>query len=289
MSKQKLIRFDWAMKRLLRNKANFDILEGFLTELLGEKIKIISTWESESNKKYRLDKSNRVDVLVEDSKGELIIIEVQNDTEHDFLQRLYFGTATLSLETIDEGKAYGEIRKVISIAIVFFDLGQGKDYIYKGQTTFIGINKGDTLKLNSTQTELYKKELVEQIFPEYYLIKVNQFNDVAKSTLDEWIYFLKNEEIKDEFKAQGIQKAKETFNIMKLSDEDLTEYNQYLDDLRYQKSMFDSSYRAGAIEYRLKIVKQCFKKGMSAEETSEIVDMPLEKIIDIFSQLKEDK
>ena len=28
------IRFDWAMKRLLRNKANFAVLEGFLTTLL---------------------------------------------------------------------------------------------------------------------------------------------------------------------------------------------------------------------------------------------------------------
>lgn len=286
MSKQKLIRFDWAMKRLLRNKANFDILEGFLTELLGEEIKIISTWESESNQKYRTDKYNRVDILVEDSKGELIIIEVQNDTEHDFLQRLYFGTATLSLETIDEGMAYGEIRKVISIAIVFFDLGQGEDYIYKGQTRFVGINKGDTLKLNSTQTELYKKELVEQIFPEYYLIKVNKFNDVAKSTLDEWIYFLKNEEIKDEFRAKGIQKAKKAFSIMKLSEKDRDEYNQYLNDLRYQKSMFDSSYKAGRIERDVEIIKQCYEQNISPEQTSLLLEIPIERVIELYKQFE---
>ena len=289
MSKQKLIRFDWAMKRLLRNKANFDILEGFLTELLGEEIKIISTWESESNKKYRTDKFNRVDILVEDSKGELIIIEVQNDTEHDFLQRLYFGTATLSLETIDEGMAYGEIRKVISIAIVFFDLGQGEDYIYKGQTRFIGLNKGDTLKLNSTQAELYKKKLVEQIFPEYYLIKVNQFNDVAKSTLDEWIYFLKNEEIKEEFKAKGIQKAKEAFNIMKLSEEDKNEYEQYIEDLRYQKSMFDSSYKAGRIERDIEIIRQCYEQKITPEKASLLLQIPIERIVDFYNQFKEKK
>ena len=35
-SPRKLITFDWAMKRLLRSKANFEILEGFLSELLGE-------------------------------------------------------------------------------------------------------------------------------------------------------------------------------------------------------------------------------------------------------------
>ena len=43
------IRFDWAMKRLLRNKANFAVLEGFLTTLLNEKIVIQTLLESESN------------------------------------------------------------------------------------------------------------------------------------------------------------------------------------------------------------------------------------------------
>ena len=46
---QKYIRFDWAMKRLLRNKANFGVLEGFLTTLLGQAIHIDSLLESESN------------------------------------------------------------------------------------------------------------------------------------------------------------------------------------------------------------------------------------------------
>ena len=36
----KLIRFDWAIKRLLRHKANFGILEGFLSVLLNEDITI---------------------------------------------------------------------------------------------------------------------------------------------------------------------------------------------------------------------------------------------------------
>ena len=43
------IRFDWAMKHMLRDKANFDILEGFVSVLLGEEIKIEEILESESN------------------------------------------------------------------------------------------------------------------------------------------------------------------------------------------------------------------------------------------------
>ncbi len=70
------IRFDWAMKRLLRNKANFGVLEGLLTTLLDEKITISQLLESESNQEDELDKYNRVDLLALDSKGELILIEV---------------------------------------------------------------------------------------------------------------------------------------------------------------------------------------------------------------------
>jgi hypothetical protein len=58
--KRKLITFDWAIKRLLRSKANFGILEGFLSELLKEDITILDVLDSESNKDYKFDKFNRV-------------------------------------------------------------------------------------------------------------------------------------------------------------------------------------------------------------------------------------
>ena len=49
------IRFDWAMKRLLRNKANFAVLEGLLTTLLGETILIQKILESQSNQEDEFD------------------------------------------------------------------------------------------------------------------------------------------------------------------------------------------------------------------------------------------
>ena len=81
------IRFDWAMKRLLRDKANFQVLEGLLTTLLNEKITIKNLLESESNQEEEYDKYNRVDMLAENSKGNLILIEVQNNNEYAYFQR----------------------------------------------------------------------------------------------------------------------------------------------------------------------------------------------------------
>lgn len=250
MKKRTLVSFDWALKKLLRSKANFGILEGFLSELLNEDIKIQSILESESNKQHEIDKSNRVDLLVKNQKEELIIIEVQYEYEADYLQRILYGTSKIIVENIAEGMSYGKIKKVISISIVYFDLGQGEDYIYKGSTKFIGMHRHDELKLSEEQKEMYRAEEVDNIYPEYYILKIDQFNDVAKNRLDEWIYFLKNAEIKREFTAKGLRDAADKLSIMKLSREEQQAFEQYFEDLMYQASMVESSYGRGKIEGR---------------------------------------
>ena len=94
------IRFDWAMKRLLRNKANFAVLEGLLTTLLGETILIQKLLESESNQEDEFDKYNRVDMLAENSKGELILIEVQNNNEYPMIFALFLRISFSAIHVI---------------------------------------------------------------------------------------------------------------------------------------------------------------------------------------------
>lgn len=193
----KYIRFDWAIKRILRQKANFVVLEGLISTLLEKDIKIDCLLESESNQESDDDKQNRVDILTQDVNGEKYIIEVQNARETAYFHRMLFGTSKAVTEYLHKGDDYGQIKKVYSINIVYFELGNGKDYIYKGTTEFRGIHDGELLNLTPFQVETYKKELVSDIFPEYYVLKVNGFNDVAVTPLDEWIDFLKNDRIKD--------------------------------------------------------------------------------------------
>jgi len=259
---RQLITFDWAIKRLLRSKANFDILEGFLSELLREDIKIIEVLESESNKVSAMDKFNRVDLKVRNSRQQIILIEIQYDREYDYLQRMFYGAAKTVIEHLSEGQAYADIVKVISVNILYFDLGQGDDYVYHGQTVFTGIHKKDQLKLNEKQQTLFQQMTVSALYPEYYLIKINQFDDIAKDTLDEWIYFLKHEEIKDHFTAKGLQAAREKLNIMKLPAEERAAYERYVEDLHYQASMFLSSYGDGLNEG----IKKGIDQGRQAEK-----------------------
>lgn len=176
---------------MLRNKANFGILEGFLSELFQEDIKIKSLLSEEGNKEDADDKSNRVDLMVENSKGEIIIVEIQNTRELDYLFRVLFGASKVITEYMDEGKPYSFVKKVITISIIYFNFGQGKDYLYKGETKFIGVNENDVFELSDEQKALFDKKSASDIFPYHYLIRVNKFDDHAKNTLDEWVYFSK--------------------------------------------------------------------------------------------------
>ena len=134
------IRFDWAMKRLLRNKANYAVIEGLLESLLGRKYTIERFLESESNQETGEDKFNRVDILAESDKGELTIIEIQNNRELTYFHRMLYGVSKAITDYIDLGNDYDKVRKVYSINIVYFELGQGKDYVYHGKTFFCGWN-----------------------------------------------------------------------------------------------------------------------------------------------------
>ena len=185
---RRLVRLDWALKRLLRSKANFCVLEGFLSELLHEDVKILELLESESNRKDEDDKQNRVDLKVKLGGGEIVVIEVQASSEPEFLQRLLYSTSTVITEHVHRGDDYIEVTKVISVNVLFFNFGQGDDYLYHGTTNFVGVHKGDVL-VQKTKSRKWKTGPDLWLpFPEYYLIKANSFDDVARNTLDEWIY-----------------------------------------------------------------------------------------------------
>lgn len=299
MKKQgkQLIRFDWAMKKLLRDKANFDILEGFLSELLREDVLIQKILESEGNKKDKSDKHNRVDIFVEDSKGELIIIEVQNSKEYDYFHRILYGTSKAISEYIGQGDAYAKVKKVISVTIAYFDLGQGEDYVYHGITHFKGIHRGDTLKLAEIQKEKYQVSEAYEIYPEYWIIKVDQFDDVIKDKLDEWIYFLKNSELPENYSAKGLSEAQEKLNEMKMNDEERAAYNAFLKRLRdiaseQHTKMIDAEIQLKKKEEEVReevnegVVERCWRKKMKIEDIADISGLSIDEVQAIIAKLE---
>ena len=280
------VSFDWAIKYLLRNKADYVILEGFLTTLLGKKIKIQNLTESESNRDTKGARVNRVDVLAEEGNGTLIIIEVQFTEELDYFRRMLFGSSKAIADHIGKGIKYSKVKKVYSINVVYFDLGSGRDYIYHGTTTFRGLHYNDELELTEEQKAEFAKLEVKDIYPEYYLLKVDRFKNVIKNKIDEWMYFLKNSEIKPKFKAPGLAEAIEKLEYSRLSPKERRAYDWYLDMQRSNESTVYTAKLKGRAEGKIegeaigikKTAKNMKSEGISLNIISKVTGLSAKEI-----------
>ena len=284
------IRFDWAMKRLLRNKANFDVLEGFLSSLFGKTVKIQGLLESEGNREREDDKANRVDLLALMDTKEKVIIEIQNNTETAYFQRMIFGTSKVLCDYINRGENYEHVSKVYSVNIVYFALGKGSDYVYHGKTEFRGIHNGDILELNPFQKEKFKVDTVSQLFPEYYILKVNDFDKVAKSPIEEWIYYFKTGTLPENASAPGLDKVRELLRIDRMSEAERNAYYQHLDDMArlhdtvtsgYEEGHFDGKQEGieeGIEKEKLRNAKTMKAKGYPVNDIADITGLSIEEI-----------
>lgn len=263
------IRFDWAMKRLLRDKANFSVLEGLMTTLLNEKITICKLLESESNQESEFDKYNRVDILAEDSKGTLLLFEIQNNNEYAYFQRMLFGTSKLVTEYINRGEGYEKVRKVYSINIVYFALGSGSDFVYRGRTEFRGLHNNELLRLSPFQQQTFKVSEVSQLYPEYYILRVNDFNKWSKVPLEQWIYFLNTGEIPDDATAPGLPEARERLKIDRLSKSELKAYYRHLDNVVILRGNIFTERAEGHAEGRAEGLAEGIEKGIEEGRAEE--------------------
>lgn len=246
----KYVRFDWAIKRLLRQKANFDVLEGFLTVFLGEKVTILEILESESNQLSAEDKFNRVDIKARNSKDEIIIIEIQNTRELYYLERILYGVAKAITEHISLGETYYKVKKIYSISVLYFDIGKGNDYLYYGQNHFVGVHTGDHLQVNVKERDAIVSRMPAEIFPEYVLIRVNEFDKVAVTPLEEWMKYLKDGTIRPDTTAPGLSEAREKLKYFSMPPKERMAYDEHLSAVMIQNDVLDSAKLEGKIEGR---------------------------------------
>lgn len=246
--KDRYIRFDWAIKRLLQQKANFGVLEGFLTVFLGEKITIVELLESEGNQLSEDDKFNWVDIKALNDKGEIIIVEIQNTRELYYLERILYGVAKAITEHISLGESYYKVKKIYSISVLYFDIGRGEDFLYHGQNHFIGVHTKDQLVINTKERNAIVSRLPSEIFPEYILIRVNEFDKVAVTPLEEWMNYLKDGTIRPDTMAPGLGEAREKLKYYSMTPEDRHAYDEHLNAVMIQNDVLDSAKLEGRME-----------------------------------------
>ena len=293
MEQDYLVRFDYAIKKLLRNKANFAILEGFIEVFLKKKCKIQEILESEANQDNADDKFNRVDIKAKDTNGDIFIVEVQTTRYTYYLERILYGVSKAITEQIGEGKKYGVIKQVYSISVVYYDLGEGDDYFYECKSDFIGVHSHNILKL-SRREELSLEELkngdqrkfkytpktASDIFPKYYLIRINSYRKIVADAIDEWMTFLKDNSIKEDTKVPGLIEAKEQLKISKMTPAERLIYDRHLDAVELEVDALTNSEREG----EQRGIKKGIEKGrqetlLALARKMKSDNMPLDMII----------
>ena len=255
------IRFDWAAKRMLRDKANFDVLEGLMTVLIGEQVRIVEILESEGNQNAPDDKMNRVDVMARNSKGEYIIVEIQQTRELHYLERMLYGVSKVVTDNIRLGEKYDRVKKVYSINILYFPLGSGKDYVYHGTTRFIGLHTHDELGITDYEAETLGMRRPKDVFPEYYLIRVNEFNQLATTPLEEWLDYLKNAHIKADTTTPGLQEARAKLRYINMSESERKAYERDMENQMIQNDVLETAHKEGHAEGHAKGLAEGVAKG----------------------------
>lgn len=279
---------------MLRDKANFDVLEGLVTVLLGETVHIVELLESESNQDDPFDKFNRVDIKAKNSNDEIILVEIQLTRELYYLERILYGVAKTITEHIDLGQKYDQVKKVYSISILYFDLGRGSDYLYHGTTTFRGVHTGDVLEISTKDRDAIRMRRPSEIFPEYFIIRVNEFNSVATTPLEEWLDYLKNDHIKADTTTPGLQAARKKLQYLKLDSAERRAYDRHVDNVMVQNDVLDTARDEGRAEGRaegrvegraegekakaLDIAKKMKSLGLSEDVIGRTTGLPVEQI-----------
>lgn len=288
------IRFDWAMKHMLRDKENFEILEGLVRVLIGDDIEIEEILESESNQDSADDKFNRVDIKARNSKGHIILVEVQLTSQLHYLERILYGVCKTITDHMSLGKEYENVKKVYSISILYGNFGQGDDYVYHGTTEFVGIHSGKELIIRTREKGKFLEHFPKEVFPEYYILRVKSFDKLPESSLDEWMEYLKTGRVKDDTDAPGLQAVRKKLKYLNMSKEERRQYERHIDNVIYQDDVFAKARQEGieigeargraegkaegAEEEKYIMVKGLIDMGMSIDKISQVARVSEDEI-----------
>ena len=218
------IRFDWAINNRLLSKDNFVILEGFFSELFDNDVKIEKILDNKEGE----PPINIISILVQNTNGKLMIVELYNVYNAEGMGRVFNGTSKKVVDDTVMGIPYSDISKVVTISIVHIDFNAGQDYLYHRALRLEGREKKDLLKLRDEDIKSMNTLPNGKIVSEDYLINLSKFDGKKNDTIAEWVNFIKNQEIIEGTKAKGLQEATKIFDITSLSEEEKIAYNEHL-------------------------------------------------------------
>jgi predicted transposase/invertase (TIGR01784 family) len=291
MSDKNLISFDYAIKYLLKDKADYDIVEGFISALIGEEgykpVKIKSLLESESNKETRGLKKSIADLIVEDEDGNNYIIEIDRSYTDLFLHKACFNSSRLIVDNIGTNQDYLKIKKVFHINLLYFPLKNfnSKAPLHHGKVIFHEIDNLNPLDVHLTDSRKHHFD-IHNVFPEYFIISIALFDGIVRKEIDEWLYMMQNSEVREDFKSPYMKKVAERLNILKMNQIERSKYYDYVSESLKGRDYIVSAREEGiqigeakGIEQgKIEIAKKMLTKNKTMEEIIELTELSYEQI-----------
>jgi len=264
MFEKPLISFDFAIKFLLKSKEDYEIIEGFLSALFVannyKPVKITALLESESNKEAAHLKKSVADLIVEDTDGNKFIVEIERSFTPNFTHKACFNTARLISDSLSTSQDYSKIQKIFHISLLYFETAGMEKPIYHGKTIIHEVDTEHPINIDIMNKGIATFEN-KNIFPEYFFISIPRFNDQIRSEMDEWLYMMKNSEVKADFKSPYMARVAKRLKVLRMTDEERIEYHKYLKESAVQEDILNAANSKGLAEGLQKGMSQGLEKG----------------------------
>ncbi len=179
---------------------------------------------------------------------------------------------------IDKGEDYTKLRPVYFVGILNFSNSKGLSYVYKHLTIEeeTGENVLNGIKYAFIQLTKFKKKESELVTP-----------------TDKWTYFIKNAEnlkvIPSFVDEEGLMTAFHEADKHNWKKEELIAYDNAsirIQDARGEKEL---AHEKGVEEGEIKTVIKPYIKGKKAQEISNFLDIPVERVQQIINEFERNK
>ncbi|MBH1988480.1 MAG: Rpn family recombination-promoting nuclease/putative transposase [Myxococcaceae bacterium] len=283
-----LISFDYAIKYLLKNQADYDIIESFLSALLATEgyppVKIKALIDPESQKEAKDQKRSIADLVVEDAHGVKYVVEIERSYTTHFAHKACFNTSRRMIDSLEQGQDFTQIKKVFHISLLYFEVPQMNHALAFGKTI---IHERDTQNPVSLHLSANgSKDLdIYNVFPEYFFVCIPKFNDEIRSEIDEWLYMAKHEQIRPDFQSRGMEKVSERLQILKMTDVERRDYWRYLKQSASEQDYYLCAEAKGRAEGKVETAIKLLKLGLDKSLIAAATDLVLEQIEQLEKEL----
>ena len=110
--------------------------------------------------------------------------------------------------------------------------------------------------------------------------------------MDEWIYYLKTNELPNNYSARGLKEVEEKLKYDQMEPAEKKRYNQFMENSLLTRNQYESALlvgmekgmEKGRLDEKRQIILSSFAKGLPLELIAEIVSISIEEVAQILKE-----